>query len=332
MKAAFTIITPNYISYAKTLADSVQRHNPEYSFFIGLIGIKSEIDNRVDISKLCVIEVNELVETNDETIINGMRARYNGFELSCALKPYFAEFILKTKLATRLKYIDSDIMVFNPFDVVAEAETKNSIFLTPHFFKPVDPIENTTNDATLLKSGVFNAGYFEVSNSESSFAFLSWWKERLLFYCHFYKSPLDQVFVDQSWLNLVPVYFKETVLIEHLGYNASFYNLHERNLSYSDGRYLINDSTPLVFFHFTGYKYYQHEKASIHNAKYTFDNTPFLRQICDEYRNALISNAIHFTLPPLSDSNKQLSTVAFIKMNVKQFLEKVFKIKIVKVD
>ena len=331
MKAAFTVVTNNYISYAKTLGDSVRRHNPEYTFFICLIGKKTDLNSYVDLSDFSLIEINEL---NDTAIIGSMQSRYSVFELSCALKPYFAEHILKNKFINRLKYIDSDIMLFNSFDPIIESNVTSAVFLTPHFFCPVNPSEgNVTNDAVVLKSGIYNAGYFEVNNSESSFCFLDWWKERLFNWSYLYKYPFEQINADQSWLNLVPVYFKDVAIIDHLGYNASFYNLHEREISNANKTYLINKNTPLIFFHFTGYKYYQHEKVSIHNPKYNYENTPFLESICNEYRDALIENSIEIILNPGTIYAKpKASRWAFVEKIINHLLKRLFKIRVIKAN
>jgi hypothetical protein len=330
MKAAFTVITPDYVSYAKTLGDSVIKYNRDYIFFICLIGEKDDLNSVLTLGNLTVLESSEL---EDAVSIQSMQAKYTLFELSCALKPYFAEHILKNKTITRLKYLDSDIMLFNTFDKDLEANTTASIFLTPHFFLPVDPSESsTTNDITLLKSGIFNAGYFEVANTKVASDFLNWWKNRLADYCYYYKSSFPQVFVDQSWLNLVPIYFNETFIVDNLGYNTSFYNLHERRLSVSDGCYFVNQLVPLVFFHFTGYKYYNVEQASIHNPKYTFSNTPFLKSICDDYKNHLLENKVQSTSSLVVNDNPKVSFTNLAKRLFNKFLMKCFKLKLVKAN
>jgi hypothetical protein len=326
MKGAFTIVTTNYISYAKTLGDSIVQHNPDYVFFICLIGKKEDLNNDVDVRKFDLIE---MIELNDQEVINLMQSKYSPFELSCALKPYFAEHILKNRPVTRLKYLDGDIMFFDSFDQDIEANTTSSIFLTPHFFNSVDLSEDV-NDASLIKGGIYNAGYFEVTNTNISYSFLDWWKSRLAKCCYYYKPPYEQIFVDQSWLNLVPVYFKDTYIIDHLGYNTSFYNLHERKISNINGNYLINDSQRLIFFHFTGYKYYQHEQVSIHFKKYNYKNTPYLESICNLYRQTLLKNSIKSTFQAVNDETKPPFTLIFSKF-VNHILGKCLKLKIVKI-
>lgn len=324
MKAAFTIITPDYISYAKALGDSLLKHNPAYKFFICLIGSKSDLV--IEAPNYEFVEINKLESFSGE--VRAIREKYTLFELSCALKPYFADYLLKGYPIERLKYFDSDIMIFNGFDEKLESDTA-SIFLTPHYFSPVSPTEtDVTNDSTLLKSGVFNAGYFEVSNTPVTNSFLNWWKDRLQNYGHSYKEPYAYIFVDQSWLNLVPVFFKEVRIIDHPGYNCSYFNLHERKISSGTRSYQINDKFPLVFFHFTGYQYHKNDEGSLHNTRYTPRNNAELKLVSDEYHAALIQNKVEITSPPKNAKPPTLSELFLRGLN--RFMTLVFKVKIVR--
>jgi lipopolysaccharide biosynthesis glycosyltransferase len=323
MKAAFTIITPNYISYANALGDSLVKHNPEYKFFVCLIGSKSDL---IIASESPNFEFIELSRLEPSDAIQAMAEKYTAFELSCALKPFVADYLFERHPIERLKYFDSDIMIFNRFDEELERDTA-SVFLTPHSFSPVSPTEtDVTNDSTLLKSGVFNAGFFEVSNTPETRRFLTWWKDRLQKYCFFYKEPHRHIFVDQSWLNLVPVFFKDVRTIYHPGYNCSYFNLHERNISKVLGRYLINEKIPLVFFHFTGYRYYKNDEASLYVRRYTPGNNPGLKLVTDEYYSMLIGNKIEITSPP--KISKPSRVTIFGRLN--RILVRLFKVKLVR--
>ena len=296
MRAAYTIATPDYISYAKTLGESVFENNSEYKFYIFLIGDKSNIDQGLDLNKISVISVEEM---NDH-VIQQMRVIYDDFELSCALKPFCAEYLINSEFKPeRVKYFDSDIMVFNSFDKDLEDSTY-SIFLTPHFTRPVDPtVHQYTNDISLITRGTYNAGYFEVDNSDESKSFLRWWKNRMAIYCYKLKSPNPELFVDQSWLTLVPLYFKNVNIISHPGYNLAPFNLHERTLGWHNEEFTVDSKYKLVFFHFTGYKYYNHAQAFMYTPDINYQNTPFLEKLCLLYRSRLIENGAEKTaIPP----------------------------------
>jgi len=79
---AFTICSANYLAYAKALADSLVLHNPQHKFIIFLLDETTHVDVKS-------FEPHELrpIEELQITGFDNMIARYNIFELSCALKP-----------------------------------------------------------------------------------------------------------------------------------------------------------------------------------------------------------------------------------------------------
>ena len=61
---------------------------------------------------------------------------------------------------------------------------------------------------------------------------LHWWKERT--YNMGYQRLEKGLFVDQLWMNLVPVLFESCNVLNHPGYNMGPWNLHERKLQVKD--------------------------------------------------------------------------------------------------
>ena len=62
------------------------------------------------------------------------------------------------------------------------------------------------------------------------------------------------LFVDQKWVDLAPCFFDEIHILRHAGCNVAYWNLRERFLSDADNRVVVNGDTPLVFFHYSGYR------------------------------------------------------------------------------
>ena len=90
-----------------------------------------------------------------------------------------------------------------------------------------------------------------VSNSLEGCAFLDWWEDRCLKFG--FEDLRAGLFVDQKWVNLAPCFFVNLRILRDAGCNVAYWNLPERNLSDKDGAYLVNESSPLVFFHYSGY-------------------------------------------------------------------------------
>lgn len=257
MNIGYTIVTNSYLAHAKGLRDSFLKHNPDFSFFIGLLDTPLEDENME-----CIVCVSDLgIGYLDE-----MHQKYNIFELSCAMKPFFAEYFLTQKKAEIVMYFDADILVFGDFKYLKNLKKGYSIFLTPHnlsFDKNIDTQKN------VLVSGIYNGGFFAVTNQQESFVFLDWWKKMLTDFC--FDDTRFGLFVDQLWLNHVPVLFEKTYIIKHLGYNVAYWNIQEREISQENGGFKINKNEDLVFYHFSGYE--PNNKLTL--SKYANPNTNF---------------------------------------------------------
>jgi hypothetical protein len=59
---------------------------------------------------------------------------------------------------------------------------------------------------------------------------------------------------DQKWVSIAPCLFKDLSVSFNLGYNAAPWNIFERSVKKDhDGGYVVNDTYPLIFFHFSNF-------------------------------------------------------------------------------
>jgi hypothetical protein len=80
---------------------------------------------------------------------------------------------------------------------------------------------------------------------------VEWFKDRLLTHC--FNDEERGLFVDQLWLNFIPLYFPESQAISDEGANVAYWNVHDRHLERTrleTPRYRAN-SSPLLFVHFS---------------------------------------------------------------------------------
>ena len=81
------------------------------------------------------------------------------------------------------------------------------------------------------------------------------------------------------------------MLIEkHLGYNVAYWNLHERMLSSNDNHWVINNSTPLQFFHYSGYLIAKPDEVSKYQNRISFEKRTDITPLFDLYKNELLKN------------------------------------------
>ena len=105
---AFTVCTANYLAHAKAMLDSLSMQNPSYKCYIFLL---DEINGRFEENYFYPYIITPVKSLNFPEFEDLCR-RYNLFELSCALKPFCALYILQFIPCNYLFYFDTDILIF----------------------------------------------------------------------------------------------------------------------------------------------------------------------------------------------------------------------------
>lgn len=213
--------------------------------------------------------------------------KYNIIELNTALKPSFMKFLHRERNVGKLLYFDPDISIFAPLAPIFEELDRHFALLTPHVLSPGTG-EAILPDSAFLKFGVFNLGFIGFRFSEETLGLLNWWETQCLSFGHF--EPWEGIFVDQKWMNLIPCFFEGLKIIRLPGCNMAYWNLHERALSKTTRGWIVNSSSPLFFFHFSGLDMSDTEKIVKSLKKPTLDDREDLRGIFSEYREQLRSH------------------------------------------
>jgi hypothetical protein len=281
-----TICSVNYLSQAKTLGDSLLQHHPEYNFVIGLV---DRIDGQIDSSSWYpynIIEVEKIEIPN----FNQLWKKYDIVELNTCVKPFFMEYILnQDQEINAVVYLDPDIFVYNKLDKIEEKLKLHSIILTPHIIKPnrnvKDPV-STLYERILIQVGIYNLGFLAVARNQETSDFLNWWKARLEDYCFRYK---DGLFVDQKWINIIPIYYQGVHIERHMGCNVAHWNIWERKITSINDEYYVNSDEKLLFFHFSSYNPLQPQRISKQD-EIKFSEYQELMPLFDDYGKKLLKN------------------------------------------
>jgi hypothetical protein len=281
--AGYTVVTPNYLAHARSVRESFLRHHPDCDFYIGVIGAEKGYP---DTNKA---GVHFITQINDSRL-EQMLLQYSPFEMSCAIKPFFASYFFEVMPdIDRLVYLDGDILVFNSLAPFSQAP----ISITPHRINEIGflPEADKLSDTSLNRYGVYNAGYFEVMKSDEGFRFLKWWKELMSQRC--YNKPDEHFFVDQLWLNCLPAFFNDVYINKRPGYNVAYWNLIERHISQGQGQVMVNEQ-PLVFYHYSLYNTDTPDKMTNFENKFlSFENFPLLRQVYHQYDQSLLRHGVN---------------------------------------
>ncbi len=276
-----TIVSRNFLSYARVLAQSFRAHHPDASFFVLLVDpLDSDLDTKSE--PFTIVPIADLDIPNKEQ----MCFRYGIRELHTAVKPFFLSWIFETKKPDTLLYFDPDILVCSKLSSVQAALSHHSILLTPHLLQPIgDGLHPSEKD--ILRAGAYNLGFIGLSQSDTTKSFLGWWKDRCMEDCT--EQPDKGVFFDQRWIDLVPGLFSGVCVLRDASCNVAYWNLHERSIAFEKGQYIVNGN-PLGFYHFSGYEPEHPERM----CKYSFNERSFsgrkaLRTLFDQYRGLLLA-------------------------------------------
>lgn len=285
MTIAFTLCSNNYLAEAKTLGDSILAHNPGWKFVIGLVDRRSDA---VDYSPYAGFEIIEAEAIGIEGFSNMVR-QYNIVELNTSVKADYFDYLFKqyTGSDTTVFYFDPDIVVYHSLEVLSQSLEEHDVVLTPHILTPMPDDGLYPNEQLLLQCGIYNLGFIGLKNTGASQQLIDWWKYRLHNYC--YSRPGAGLFVDQLWANFIPYLFGKCFTMQHPGANAAYWNLHERNFSRPDGKWLVNGA-PLLFYHFSALSYSRANNISKYCTRYTLDNRPELTELIDDYKRRLKDN------------------------------------------
>jgi lipopolysaccharide biosynthesis glycosyltransferase len=284
-KAACTIITKNYLAYARALAMSLSEHNPDVPLYVLLADrVDGYFDPTSEPFKMIYLE-----DLFDQEAVEKMCFYYTPFELCCALRGLLHQYMFDQGIAQRWLFLDSDIMVFSSLEPIFKQLKNSSILLTPHSSIPAEENYINPHETNLLKSGLYNAGFLGINRDDEAIKFIHWFKKRLIFLClHDQKSGL---FVDQKWLDLVPLYFDNFALCQHSGANLGHWNIFERIIEKDDDNNIMANGKPILFIHFSGWSLENPDFLSTHSQVICQNKTiPFWSDLANSYRDLLLQS------------------------------------------
>lgn len=222
-----------------------------------------------------------------------MLSRYNIIEFNTAVKPFYFEYLFaKYPEADRIYYLDPDLYFYQSPKVMDREWGEAEILLTPNLIYTT--IKPSTGELASLRHGMNNLGFIGLKRGDEAFRLIHWWKERLKEHCRIDKC--FGIFVDQKWMDLAPLFFDKIKSVKHPGWNMAWWNFSERKLYQISGGYAVNQpETPLVFFHFSGFK---PEKSNLTERLLTEEfkepeNTA-LANLYESYRIQLLTNSYEF--------------------------------------
>lgn len=285
MTAACTIVSPNYLAFARTVSASYLAQHPGQRFFVLIVADLSSKDLQLfaneEFTSVFLAEIG-LEDVRCEAM------KYDILELNTNVKPTFMKYLLRTFGLENLVYLDPDIFVYQPLTPVFDAlGAGSSAILTPHLTVPIND-DRHPGEQEMLYNGTYNLGFIAVRQCEESSRLLDWWERRCLDLG--FSEGRTGLFVDQKWMNLAPGLFEQVKILRYPGCNMAYWNLHERILTNDGQRYLVNNRDPLCFFHFSGIVVSDPAMLSKNTDRFTLSDRPDLAKLFAEYKAEVLAN------------------------------------------
>ncbi|MEO7984335.1 MAG: hypothetical protein ABI688_09655 [Bacteroidota bacterium] len=267
MQTVCTIITADYLPLAKVLYKSLQKHVPGTSLQVLVV----DKHNYASAGDFILHSVESL---NDSAYFKGIQKKYGNSSpdyFRWALKPVFIGYLLEQGF-DKVLFTDPDIYFVSNFNFLFEKLDNSNVLLTPHWAN-IDPTENEDSLLAVLKGGLYNAGF--IGTNKDGAAAMAWWAGL----CHYKTEDLKELglFVDQKYLDILPVQFDKVEVIRHRGCNLASWNIDSSKREMINGKLLINKEFEPVFIHFA--------KDTIVNI--INRNDQLLGPYLDEYKDAL---------------------------------------------
>lgn len=267
------------------MGDSILKWDPESRFIIGLVDL---IDSKVDYSQYSEFELIPCMDLGFPEF-EGMLAKYNIIEFNTAVKPFYFEYLFeRNPSVNQIFYLDPDLYFYQDPVLLEKEFLGGDILLTPNLI--YSQKQPSTGELASLRHGMFNLGFIGLKRGEESLQLIEWWKMRLRDHCRIDKC--NGIFVDQKWIDLAPLFFNNIVSVKHPGWNMAWWNFSERKLLKTSEGYRVNQpDTPLVFFHFSGFKPEKsHLTERVLSDEFQEAENSALEELYQDYRNRLLKN------------------------------------------
>lgn len=273
----FTICAKNYLAQAYTLGQSIKHHEPDTDFFIIVSDFIGDIELNNSFTHLSPKILSEIN-------IEDLSFKYNVIEFSTAIKPFFITYFFK-KNYDKVVYLDPDMYIYNNLNIIYNNLDDYDFIITPHIRKHYIEFNGSTSEEEILFVGIYNLGFFAVRNTSISLRFIKWWEEKLKEQC--YADKFDALHVDQKWLDFLPSFFPENVLIEKSPtINMASWSIHEVEFQEINEIYYI-DEQPLVIYHFSGIDILDDDNINKKQSKFNLSNKPEYKNLFKKYRDTV---------------------------------------------
>ena len=237
-----TVITETFLSYAAALRQSLHRSDCPPAF---LAFVVDPTDDTALPDWALPLQALESTLPRVQQMCVRFQGESDANALRWSLKSQAMQYCINHG-AERVLWCDPDLYFFEDPAILFRMIEPRTVLLTPHY-RALRPSTCPINFSKNYTEGLFQAGFVGLGSEAATV--LDWWAEACLWKME--KSAAAGLYVDQKFLDLLPVCWPDTTIVRHRGCNLAEWNQAECRRDVVNGRVLINGTDPVVFIHFT---------------------------------------------------------------------------------
>jgi len=276
-----TVVSSNYLHYAKALAKSISQVHPECRLAACV----------VDWDQVNAAETTVPIQwvLGKELITEGEFPRYafkyDALELTCSIKPRIVQWAFDRGYQN-VVYLDGDFQLYHPLTEITGSAIDYSVCLTPHLLSSLPQDGRVPAEHNFLSAGAYNAGFVAIKNNKEGLRFNHWWIDRLSSDCII--DIADNRFVDQRWLDLVPSLFDGVRILRQAGFHVAYWNLPNCEVTLDQAGKVLVDGHPLTLLHYSGFDPHDPSRISKYQNRIDLMDYPELSLLAKSFAAQLL--------------------------------------------
>lgn len=250
-----SIITPNYYDRALVMFESISKYVDARLHLLIITGDPLTDDYPLN-DQVKTYKIEDIIAGQDGRLNRLIYHKYKAGDvdsypeliapldyLRWALKPGFVIKLLQDYES--IIFCDNDLFYYDdPTDIFTYC-LNHDMTISPHW-RTIDQ-GHTDEMKYNFMHGLYNGGFFTATRSAINI--LDWWAENCCIEC---SATSQYTYVDQKYLDLLPLYFdKQVGILKHKGCNVAAWNMNHLERSRDAKDRILVAGDPIIFVHYS---------------------------------------------------------------------------------
>jgi hypothetical protein len=248
-----SVVSKDYVHKGLMLYNSLAKHDPDFEFFFICMNedAKSLLE-KMQLEKATLIPISDVERQYEE--LASVKYTRNEKEYAWTSKgSIFLYLFANYPELEHLVWLDSDIVFYSSPEPIFAELRECSILLA---------MERFVGENKKLNSifGIYNTGLMGFKRDDNAMECIKYFKEKCIEWC--YNAVVPGKWSDQMYVNDWVKRFNKVRIIRNVGINATGWNIQDCRIRKLGNELYVNDKK-LVFFHYSGFYYYNDKEFEL---------------------------------------------------------------------